>query len=365
MRVFPKRRRSRLLLAGVAVAAVAFAALSLPADQPSSRGLVEVADGGVAATAVPRPVPCEGEAAEAKCAEAAEAATTEPPSEAPGHDGDGGEGGAAEGGGSGGAGTAAGRGGFPNAASAGVPAGWQPDAVHEGDLWVRDAGTVIDGLHVTGSIQVRADDVTIRNTKVDDTIWNQESDRVQYSGLLIEDTEVGPDQGVSSSSDGAIGTSGYTARRVEIHGFTDGFRVAGPNVRIEDSFVVLSELAGGCPHLDGIQGYGGGANVVVHHNTIDARGSCSTSAVFMAEASPHIDLRDNLLLGGAYSIHLNQYEVPTVFAVHGNRVVEGSYDYGPSEVLDSGALTLSCSDNRLVTIDAAYQVTADRGPFDC
>jgi hypothetical protein len=364
MRVFPKRRRSRLLLAGVAVAVVAFAAVSLPADQPSSRGLVEVADGGVDATAVPRSGPCEGEAAEAKCAEAAEAATTEPSSEASGSGGEGGEDEAAEGGGSGPA-TAAGRGGFPNAASAGVPAGWQPVAVHEGDLWVRDAGTVIEGLHVTGSIQVRADDVTIRNTKVDDTIWNQESDRVQYSGLLIEDTEVGPDQGVSSSSDGAIGTSGYTARRVEIHGFTDGFRVAGANVRIEDSFVVLSELAGGCPHLDGIQGYGGGADVVVRHNTIDARGSCSTSAVFMAEASPHIDLRDNLLLGGAYSIHLNQYEVPTVFAVHGNRVVEGSYDYGPSEVLDSGALTLTCSGNRLVTIDAAYQVTGDRGPFDC
>ena len=72
--------------------------------------------------------------------------------------------------------------------------------------------------------------------------------------------------------------------------------------------------------------------MVVHHNTIDARGSCSTSAVFMAEASPHIDLRDNLLRGGAYSIHLNQYEVPSdVRRRSATAWSRGSYDYGPSE----------------------------------
>jgi len=258
-----------------------------------------------------------------------------------------------------------GRAGFPNAATTGVPAGWQPAAVHAGDLWVREPGTVVADLHVTGSIQVRAHDVTIRDTKVDGVIWNQENDSVQYGGLLIEDTEVGPDTGVLEWADAAVGTSGYTARRVEIHGVTDGFRISGDDVRIEDSFVRLSEIPGSCAHLDGVQGYGGGERVVVHHNTIDARGSCSTSAVFMASASPHIDLQDNLLLGGAYSIHLNQLEVPTHFVVRGNRVVDGSYDHGPSEVLDSGALTLSCGDNRLVTIDEDYQVTAELGEIPC
>lgn len=261
--------------------------------------------------------------------------------------------------------VAAAPGGFPNAASTGVPAGWQPAAVHEGDLWVTTPGAVIENLHVTGSIEVRANDVTIRNTKVEGGIWNQENDAVQYGGLLIEDTEVGPASPGPDTPEVAIGTSGYTARRVEIHGVTDGFRVAGPNVRIESSFVVLSDVPGECPHLDGVQGYGGGDNVIVHGNTIDARGSCSTSAVFMASASPHIDLQNNLLLGGAYSIHLNQVEAPATFVSLGNSVVEGSYDYGPSKILDSGSLSLTCGGNRLVTVDANYQVTADLGEIPC
>ncbi len=363
MKLVPKRRRSRLAL--IAVAALAVAVVATRDDGEGGHVATAVDSSGVPATAVPRDPPCTDEDSALKCLLKAASSTTLAPPPAAGED----EGVSADGtAGTTDAGSqpaASGGGGFPSAGSTGVPAGWQPAAVHEGDLWVREPGTVVENLHVTGSIQVRADDVTIRNTKVESTIWNQESDREQYSGLLIEDTEVGPDSGVSDSSDGAIGTSGYTARRVEIHGFTDGFRVAGPNVRIEDSFVKLSDIPGECPHLDGVQGYGGGANVVVHHNTIDARGSCSTSAVFMAEASPHIDLRDNLLAGGAYTIHLNQFEGPATFASFGNRVVEGSYDYGPSEVLDSGALTFTCGDNRLVTIDASYQVTGDRGEIPC
>jgi hypothetical protein len=256
-------------------------------------------------------------------------------------------------------------GGFPNAASTGVPAGWQPAAVHEGDLWVTTPGAVVENVHVTGSIEVRANDVTIRNTRVEGGIWNQENDAVQYGGLLIEDTEVGPESPGPDAPEVAIGTAGYTASRVEIHGVPDGFRVAGPDVRIESSFVDLSDVPGECAHLDGVQGYGGGDNVIVHGNTIDARGSCSTSAVFMASASAHLDLQNNLLLGGAYSIHLNQVEAPATFVSLGNSVVEGSYDYGPSKILDSGALELTCGGNRLVAVDADYQVTADRGEIPC
>lgn len=254
---------------------------------------------------------------------------------------------------------------FPNEATTGVPAGWQPAAVHHGDLWIREAGAVVTDLHVTGMIHVRADDVTIRTTKADGGIWNQESDRAQYHGLLIEDSTVGPDTGVSDRTDGIIGTSGYVARRVKIQGVTDGFRVAGDDVLIVDSFVRLSDMPGSCPHLDGVQGYGAGDNIVVHGNTIDARGSCSTAAVFMASASPHIDLQDNLLLGGAYTILLNQYEVPTNFVSTGNRVVLDSYDHGPAKILDSGDLSLTCEDNHLVTVDDDYQVTEELDEIPC
>ena len=91
-------------------------------------------------------------------------------------------------------------------------------------------------------------------------IWNQWDDDEQFGGLLIEDVEVGPDSGILNWGHGSVGTAGYTARRVEIHNVTDGFRVSGDDIVIEDSFVKLSVREGECNHLDGVQGYGGGRN---------------------------------------------------------------------------------------------------------
>ncbi|HLT83555.1 MAG TPA: hypothetical protein VKZ83_04915, partial [Phototrophicaceae bacterium] len=50
------------------------------------------------------------------------------------------------------------------AAGVGVPSG--TDLTPSRSLTITEPGTVIDGLHVDGSIYVRADDVTIVNTKV-------------------------------------------------------------------------------------------------------------------------------------------------------------------------------------------------------
>ncbi|HET6953719.1 MAG TPA: hypothetical protein VFI47_25315 [Acidimicrobiales bacterium] len=247
---------------------------------------------------------------------------------------------------------------FPNPASTGVPAGWQPAAVHEGDLWVYEPGAVIEDMLVTGAIQVRAENVTIRRTRVKGIIWNQYSDSEQFGGLLIEDTEVGPDSGVMTDwGHGAVGTAGYTARRVEIHNVTDGFRVSGDDILIEDSFVTLAVVDGECNHLDAVQGYGGGNNVVVRGNTLDARGYCSNASVFMADSSPHADVQGNLLLGGTYSLRLNQFEIPATFVAKNNRIVDGSWQYGAMDIVDKGALNFTCGGNQVVTIDSNYQVT--------
>jgi len=247
---------------------------------------------------------------------------------------------------------------FPNPSSTGVPAGWQPASVHEGDLWVDQPGAVIEDMLVTGAIQVRAENVTIRRTRVHGIIWNQYSDSEQFGGLLIEDTEVGPDSGVMTDwGHGVVGTAGYTARRVEIHNVTDGFRVSGDNVLIEDSFVSLAVVAGECNHLDAVQGYGGGQNVVVRGNTLDARGYCSNASVFMADSSPHADVQGNLLLGGTYSLRLNQFEIPATFVARNNRIVDGSWQYGPMDIVNQGALSFTCGGNQVVTIDSNFQVT--------
>jgi hypothetical protein len=254
---------------------------------------------------------------------------------------------------------------YPNPATTGVPDGWQPASTHDGDLTVTTPGTVIENMLITGDLQVRANNVTVRRTRVMGIIWDQYDDNEQFSGLLIEDTEVGPDTGVLDWGNGAVGTAGFTARRVEIHNVTDGFRVSGDNIVIEDSFVKLSVRPGECNHLDAVQGYGGGTNVVITHNTFDARGSCGNSAVFFADSSPQADVEDNIMLGGAYSLRLQQAEVPGTFIAIDNRIVQNSYDNGPVYIFDSGALNLTCSGNQVVTIDDNYQISGVVGDAPC
>jgi hypothetical protein len=254
---------------------------------------------------------------------------------------------------------------YPNPSTTGVPDGWTPKSTHEGDLTITDPGTVIEDMLITGDLQVRATGVTVRRTRIMGIIWNQYSDTEQFGGLLVEDTEIGPDSGVLDWGNGAFGTAGYTARRVEIHNVTDGFRVSGDNIVIEDSFVKLAVRPGECNHLDAVQGYGGGTNVVITHNTFDARGSCGNSAVFFADSSPSADVEDNILLGGAYSLRLQQVELPSTFVAIDNRIVQSSYDNGPLYIIDSGSLNLTCSGNQVVTIDDNYQISGVVGDAPC
>ncbi|HEY1276816.1 MAG TPA: hypothetical protein VGF25_18040, partial [Thermoleophilaceae bacterium] len=83
---------------------------------------------------------------------------------------------------------------FPTAATTGVPDGWAPSATTSGNLTVTTDGAVVQGQLVTGSILVRAQNVTIRNSRVYGQIYNQVANQ-GYNGLLVEDTEIGADSG--------------------------------------------------------------------------------------------------------------------------------------------------------------------------
>jgi hypothetical protein len=244
----------------------------------------------------------------------------------------------------------------------GVRPGWTPSQTTNGNLTVTTNGAVIDGMLVTGSILVRAQNVTVKNTWVYGQIYNQVSGQ-GYNGLLIQDTDVGPPSGVSSLSDGAIGVGGFTALRVHIHNAEEGFRVGGYGssgnklgpVDIEDSFVELAK--GACSHNDGIQGYDEPTRTTIRHNTIDTRASgpdCTTGAIFIGNGGADlITIQNNLLLGGGYSLRMGPGG--TYDHVTGNRIVNGTWGYGPALVSSCGAVQ-QWADNSIVTIDANYQV---------
>ena len=126
-------RISRKLVLGVggvvAVVAIAGAVAYVRHDDPDPR-LVEVADAdrtaqSGAGTTLPPPAVPEDKASPTS-------ATTEPPADAPADSS-----------------SPPPPGGFPNPASTGVPAGWEPAQTMSTDLEIREPGTVVEDIRFT------------------------------------------------------------------------------------------------------------------------------------------------------------------------------------------------------------------------
>lgn len=268
--------------------------------------------------------------------------------------------------------------GYPSPARVGTPDGWTPQTIHQGDLTVTTPGTVLQDIEVRGSVNVRADDVTILRARIVGRVWTQHHDgtdlrqyRVTVADSVLGGTTAGLDE---VTGEGVIGPGRYTIRRSELYG-ADGFRVSapqdgGPNdVHIEDNYFLAGRPA--CNrgfHIDGMQGYGGGQAVMVRHNTLDARGPCGvTGAVFFADDSESAVVLDNLLLSAGYTLGIHDDHSPDVgpWVVIGNRIV--STGYGPVSTTGTlcGASTMTWNDNRLVTVDGDYDVTSVGDVVDC
>lgn len=229
---------------------------------------------------------------------------------------------------------------YPTAACTGVPAG-TPLTTHDGTLVLATPGQVVDRLRITGSVDIRAHDVVIRNSEIHGSVLNDGAG-TRYR-FTIEDSTIGPPDGCGRWGNGAIGVSDYKASRVRIAGLPDGFRIAGSNVLIEDSFVTLCS-ADPADHSDGIQAYGAanGTNIVIRHNTVDQRAvtnGAATAPIFIPNDGERqgnrnitVSVVDNLVAGGGYSLRIYGDLPFSAPAVTGNKVVDGSYDYGPVDV---------------------------------
>jgi hypothetical protein len=244
-----------------------------------------------------------------------------------------------------------------------VPAGWTPRTTVNGNLNVNTAGAVIQDYLVNGSILVNAPNVVIRRTLVQGGVIDNDNGRCQ-NGLIVEDTSITPsasEQYSYSGESGVIGPGGYTARRVEITRRVEGFRIGGDSrgcgaTLIEDSFALIDEPPGSCStngwHSDGIQAYDGPV-ATVRHNTIDFRVNCGTAPIFIpdGDGNSSATVVNNLVMGGGFSLRVTL----TSPEVSGNRIVDGSWGYGPVEVWCNHVTRWA--DNTIVNIDASYRVT--------
>lgn len=149
----------------------------------------------------------------------------------------------------------------PGPNNTGVPAG--TNLTNSGSITVTTANTVIDSKNIQGCVTIQASNVTITRSKI--TCSDYYPIEVVSGSLLIVDSEI---YAASGTSTAGISVSNYTARRVNIHGGKDGLK-AQNNVVIEDSWIHdlwLTPL----DHADGIQQDGGGSNITIKGNFIDA-----------------------------------------------------------------------------------------------
>lgn len=242
---------------------------------------------------------------------------------------------------------------YPTPSCTGVPLGTVLTTI-TGTQTITTDGTQIVGKRILGNVEVRANNVVIRNSEITGTVvnWNGAGG---YK-FLIEDSTVGAATGCKGAySDFAIGVDNYTARRVLVRGFPDGFRLGGPKgAVIQDSYVtVCSEDP--ADHSDGVQAYGAGGLNVVQHTVFDqtpVTNGAETSPIFIAgpeSTLPGVSfiIKDNVAAGGGYSVRIEN-NAPEVT---GNKAVAGTWGYG--------AFDVRCSqigkweDNGVVTFDFA------------
>ena len=123
-------------------------------------------------------------------------------------------------------------------------------------------GQTIQNLDISGSIQVRHDNVTIRNVRIRSA--GQAISINGNTGLVVEDCEL---DGLDATSDAAIAEHNYTMRRCELLRHGEGPRING-NVTLEGNYMhSFSNWIAQGAHQDGVQTTSG-SNIVIRHNTI-------------------------------------------------------------------------------------------------
>lgn len=202
-------------------------------------------------------------------------------------------------------------GGFPGPGNTGVPAK-KKLRVHRGDLVIRTAGKVVDGLEVHGRVSVEAPNVTIRNTRVivptGSEVAGISNNNDNGRGMLVRNVEVR----AASAAPGVNGVVGhdFTLETSEIHHVTDQVHITGSNVTVRDNwfhdnyhFESDPYQGGGASHDDSIQIIGGG-NITIAGNRFTGAYNAGVQITQSIRDVDGVTIRDNLLGGGGCTVNI-------------------------------------------------------------
>ncbi|MBO3746962.1 hypothetical protein J5X84_12870 [Streptosporangiaceae bacterium NEAU-GS5] len=193
---------------------------------------------------------------------------------------------------------------WPGPSNTGVPDGvvLKPS----GSIKVTVPGTVIEGMDVHGEIEVMADDVVVRNTRVRGVEgWWGILQRQGYSGLTVEDTEIFGN-GRQRTQFGILNQGVMiTVRRVDVHTISNG--ISTEQGLVEDSYFHDPKYYKD-DHVDMIMSSGppaDGTKLVIRHNTaintLDQTGAISLFQDFGVVRD--VTVQNNLMAGGGWAFY--------------------------------------------------------------
>jgi hypothetical protein len=188
---------------------------------------------------------------------------------------------------------------WPDATNTGVPVGTVLSP--SGSLTITTDGQIIEGLDLQGSVIVKANDVTIRNSRItnDRTALRFE----EGANLRVERvTFVGTS---AKTLDGAIQAWGtIMVRRIQVTGFGEGVDIYGAGGLIQDSYFHDMANADG-KLMDGIEAWEA-KQLVIRHNWIEMPGGNSVIKLPLDVPVPGGDdvlIENNLIAGGGWAVY--------------------------------------------------------------
>jgi Right handed beta helix region len=195
--------------------------------------------------------------------------------------------------------------GYPDATNTGVPPGTA--LVHStGILTITKAGTVVSGRDVTGHIEVDANNVTIKDSRITTNQFYGVYTAPGFDGTVITDVTIIGSTASGGRCDEGIQGGVFHATRVNVSKCSDGFHLVGSGSVVDSYF--HNPYFTGSSHNDGIQVFNG-TGLVIRHNTIDMGGPNGNSCVFLQPTSGRIKgatIDSNLLNGGGFTLYIEQ-----------------------------------------------------------
>jgi hypothetical protein len=180
---------------------------------------------------------------------------------------------------------------WPGPSNTGVPAGISLTA-YNGPCTISVANTMIDAKLINCALEIAAPGVTIQDSKINGTVYNNSS-----GVLVIKDTEI--DGGNDNSE--TVGGNDITILGSNLHG--DQHEVyCGDNCVVENSWLhdnFNGESLGW--HQNGFLS-NGGSNYIVRHNSVYCVGGCTSDIGFIPDDNiSNATVDKNLLVATAYA----------------------------------------------------------------